>query len=204
MSSVKRAFVQQPFSFAAGLISVSLLLSGCQADIVHLRPMAELNQRAQAMMAAGDYAGAIARLESAHDLNPSEPNTSYNLALAYQAADKPMQAIPLIADLLERKPSGAPSTGELQKTMGILWEARGDQLQKAAQLIESDDEKGAKKPAADAAPNERQLEADRAYASAIDYYHQALQTKDLHDSESIKQQVAALEARKNKQAPLSL
>jgi tetratricopeptide (TPR) repeat protein len=203
--SLRKIQLKTQHLWTAALFATSLLLSACQSDIVHLRPMAELNQRAQTMMAAGDYTGAIARLESAHDLNPAEPNTTYNLALAYQAADKPLQAIPLIADLLDKHPAGAPAEGALKKTLGILWEARGDQLQKAAQALAAEPKKDSKPSLAAAAPNnERQVEADRAYTTALDYYRQALQNKDLQDADSVKQQADALEARHAKQATAPL
>jgi tetratricopeptide (TPR) repeat protein len=205
MTSSQSALIKPTVALSALLMSaVTLFLSGCQTDIIHQRPMAELNQKAQVLMATGDYAGAIARLESAHDLNPNEPKTTYNLALAYQAADKPMLAIPLVADLLDKPPAEAPSIGELKKTLGVLWEARGDELFKAAQDMADDKGKPGQKATVRAFANEREIEAERAYRTAIDYYRQALESKDLKDYDSIQQQMAALEARKAKMPPVRL
>jgi tetratricopeptide (TPR) repeat protein len=170
---------------------LSLFLSACKGDIVHTRPMAELTQKAQALMASGDYEGAIARLESAHDLNPAEPNTTYNLALAYQAADKPLKAIPLVTELLDKHPAGAPKEAELKKLLGMLWEAQGDSLHKTAQSAEGED-KGKKSSSTE--PNAQEVEANRAYSTAIDFYTQALQSPGVTDAESLKAQIAALKS----------
>jgi tetratricopeptide (TPR) repeat protein len=182
---------------ASVLMSVSL--TACKGDIVHIRPMAELTQKAQALMAAGDYEGAIARLESAHDLNPAEPNTTYNLALAYQAADKPLKAIPLVTDLLDKHPAGVPKEGELKKLLGMLWEAQGDQLHKAAQAAEEGDKKPKK---ASSEPSEQDVEANRAYSTAIDFYSQALQSPGVTDAETLKAQIAALRSNQKPQNKL--
>jgi len=42
-----------------------------------------LSQKASELMEAGDYKGAIARLESINDLNPNLPEIHYNLGIAY-------------------------------------------------------------------------------------------------------------------------
>ena len=185
-------------SLSIALVLMSVSLMACKGDIVHTRPMAELTQKAQALMASGDYEGAIARLESAHDLNPAEPNTTYNLALAYQAADKPLKAIPLVTDLLDKHPAGVPKEGELKKLLGMLWEAQGDQLHKAAQA----DEEGNKKSKASSEPNEQEVEVNRAYSIAIDFYSQALQSPGVTDGENLKAQIAALRSNQKSQNKL--
>lgn|GEM_PF-2422540 len=186
-------------SLAIASVLMTLSLTACKGDIVHTRPMAELTQKAQALMASGDFEGAIARLESAHDLNPAEPNTTYNLALAYQAADKPLKAIPLVTELLDKHPAGVPKEGELKKLLGMLWEAQGDQLHKAAQAAEEGDKKNTK---TSTEPNEQDVEANRAYSTAIDFYSQALQSPGVTDAESLKAQIAALRSNQKPQNKL--
>jgi tetratricopeptide (TPR) repeat protein len=197
-----------------GLISGSLLilsfmvLSGCQTtDLVHQRPMAELNQKAQTMMQAGDFNGAIARLESAHDLDPSEPNTTFNLALAYQAAGRIEPAIGLLADLADKPKAGGPSSAQVHKALAVTWEAKADQLASQAKDAspESGDEesksaKQAKPPSADAM--QKQEDAERAYATALDYYKQALK-EGLQDPQ-VQQQVQMLEDRRAKPSNTSV
>src|SRR5437868_5059904 len=92
----------------AGLLTATLSLglmltlnSGCTQDVVHQRSIAELNQKAQTMMQSGDYEGAVSRLEAAHDLEPTEPNTTYNLAIAYQSKGDYPKAIAIFNQLLE-------------------------------------------------------------------------------------------------------
>ena len=67
------------------------LLSGCkQEDIVYQKSLAELNTKAQQMLQSGDVNGAISRLEAAHDLEPSEPNTIQMTPATFNARDHPV------------------------------------------------------------------------------------------------------------------
>lgn len=190
-----RVFTKSFYSMPLSLLPLALLLlvsaSGCQggASLAHQRSMAELNQKAQMLMQAGDTAGAIARLESAHDLEPNEPNTSYNLALAYQSMGNYDQAIGVFSQILDKPQPGGPEAGQVRKAMGITWEAKADKL--AAEAKGSDEK-------AKPDPTKSQMleqEATQAYKAAIDNYRQAIESGHLKDVAELKLQMAALEAR---------
>jgi tetratricopeptide (TPR) repeat protein len=178
------------------LLTLALLLlvsaSGCQSgtSLVHQRSMAELNQKAQMLMQAGDTAGAVARLESAHDLEPNEPNTAYNLAMAYQSLGRFDQAIGVFTQILDKPVPGGPEPAEVRKAMGITWEAKADKL--AAEAKNIDDEKNKLDPAKSQILEQ---EATQAYKAAIDNYRQAVDSGHLKDATEVKRQMAALQER---------
>jgi tetratricopeptide (TPR) repeat protein len=182
-------------SFNLGLIvalSSVLTLSGCQQDVVHQRSMAELNQKAQTMMQAGDYEGAVSRLEAAHDLQPDEPNTTFNLAIAYQTKGDYQKAVALFNQLLQKPgPDDSPmSKPEIQKALGITTEAQADKLEASAKTLE-DDPKGDKSKAQMIAH-----EADLALQQALMHYREAL--PGLKNPEPIKAQIQAIETKLKK------
>ena len=109
------------------LCALALLSTGCNRNFVYQRSVSELNNKATAMIAQGDIAGAIARLESARDLMPQEPSLLYNLALAYEANQQPDKAIALLGEFLEQHP-GDPLAPAAMKSLGVLWESQGDAL----------------------------------------------------------------------------
>lgn len=125
------------FLTLSGLVVVGLfLLPACnQEDIVHQKSLAELNQKAQQMLQAGDVNGAVARLEAAHDLSPNEDNTTFNLAIAYQMQGSHDKAIVLFQQLLAKP---GQDQGELYKNLGITYEAKADGLDSAARELEKD------------------------------------------------------------------
>jgi len=170
--------------------AIFLGFSGCKAEnMVHQRSISELNQKAQAMMQAGDYDGAISRLEAAHDLEPEEPNTTYNLAVAYQTKGEYQKAIVLFNTLLEKPgPDGSPmSAAELHKNMGITYEAQADKLEAEANTLKSDP-KGDKAKAAQV-----EQEATTTLKEALMHYQKAL--PGLKDSEGIATQIKAIETK---------
>lgn len=165
------------------LVSV-LSFTGCKQDVVYQRSMSELNQKAQALLAAGDVDGAVSRLEAAHDLQPDEPNTTFNLAVAYQTQGSYDKAIPLLRQLVEQ---GALDKSQILKTLGITYEAKADEL-----IGKATEE--AEKPKADKAKAQAMRdEATQSYQLAIESYQQAL--PGLKDSEAVQTQIAALESR---------
>ncbi len=168
------------------LLAVAILggLSACKQDVVYQRSMSELNTKAQAMLASGDVDGAVSRLEAAHDLQPNEPNTTYNLAIAYQTQGNYDKALPLLQQL---QSEGVLDKGEVSKSLGITYESKADGLiAKARELSE--------KPKADKAMVERmQSEATQSYQLAIESYQQAL--PNLKEPEPVKTQIQALETR---------
>lgn len=184
----------------AGYISVFVIaltvvltgFSGCKTDVVHQRSISELNEKAQSMMQAGDYDGAISRLESAHDLEPNEPNTTYNLAVAYQARGQYEKAIAIFDELLRNPgPDNSPmSSAQIHKNMGITYEAQADKLEAEASTL-ANDPKGDKSKA-----QELNRAARTAMEQALMHYRKAL--PGLKDSEGIAAQIQAIETKLNK------
>jgi tetratricopeptide (TPR) repeat protein len=171
----------------ANLLGIVTFFGGCQQDVVHQRSIAELNQKAQAMMQAGDYNGAVARLEAAHDLQPEEPKTTHNLAIAYQMQGNYDKALAMFNELLLK--SGIDKA-EIQKSIGITAEAKADKLSAEAKGMESD-------PKADKAKVQQlNQQAEESYALALDSYRQAV--GGLKNAADVQKQIAALEARKKK------
>lgn len=173
-------FKQSLMSVIALALVVSL--SGCEKDVVHQRSISELNQKAQALMSAGDYDGAIARLEAAHDLEPNEPNTLYNLAIAYQTKGDYDKAIAAFKDVQDKP---GLDKAEINKALGISYEAKADQLNAQAKEAEE-----AAKPDKAKAQQLHQ-DADQAYHQALDYYQQAV--GGLKNPAEVKAQIKALE-----------
>lgn len=183
--------LSQGFVVPGLLLGLAFSAGGCRTDVVHQRSLSELNQKAQSLIQSGDYAGAIARLESARDLQPDEPGTTYNLAIAYQATGRYDQAIGLFSQLLE-KPGNVGASGlspaEIRKAMGITWEAKADKLTADAKAMEGD-------PKGDRSRMEAlNREAEQAYRAALDNYREAL-AGELKDAADVRRQMAALEAR---------
>lgn len=164
-----------------------MLLAGCQKDVVHQRSISELTQKAQAMMQAGDYNGAVARLEAAYDLQPNEVKTKYNLAVAYQMQGNYDKALSLFTEL-QNDPG--MNKGEIQKAMGISYEAKADLLEQQAGELESD-------PKADKAQlQEKQQAAAENYQLAMQSYQQALAT-GVKNTDEVQKQIDALNAKLN-------
>lgn len=180
---------KKPFQnplMVAGLLATLALFSGCQKDVVHQRSIAELNQKAQVMMQSGDVDGAIARLEAAHDLEPDEPNTMHNLAIAYQTKGDYDKAIPLFTQLMDKP---GMDKAELYKALGVTYEAKADQL--AGQAKEAADN-----PKADKAKTQQlNQQAEEAYGQALASYQQAI-ANGLKNPADVQTQIEALEARK--------
>ncbi|WP_303673156.1 tetratricopeptide repeat protein [Vampirovibrio chlorellavorus] len=174
-------------ALSVAVVGMSLVLTGCQQNVVYQRSMAELNEKAEALMASGDIDGAVSRLEAAHDLQPDEPNTTYNLAIAYQTQGSYDKAIPLLKQLVEKSQL---DKAQVQKTLGITYEAKADQLAFKASEAESD-------PKADKAKiPSMKAEAQQAYELAIESYQQAL--PGLKNAAEVEKQIEALQARLKK------
>lgn len=163
------------------------MLSGCTAgggEIAHQRSIAELNQKAQQMMNAGDIDGAIGRLESAHDLEPENVRTSYNLATAYQMKGDHAKAVDVFKTLVD-KPGLEAS--DIYRGMGISHEAEGD-----AALAKGQELKDQAKPDMAAA----QLKVEEAmghYQAAIESYQKA--QKGAKKPKELQAQAEALQQR---------
>ncbi len=174
-------------ALSVAIVGMSLVLTGCQQNMVYQRSMAELNEKAQALMASGDIDGAVSRLEAAHDLQPDEPNTTYNLAIAYQTQGSYDKAIPLLKQLVEKSQL---DQAQVHKTLGITYEAKADQLAFKVSEAESD-------PKADKAKiPPMKAEAQEAYELAIESYQQAL--PGLKNTAEVEKQIEALQARLKK------
>ncbi len=176
------------FTFCFVLAFVLVTLTGCQKDIVHQRSIAELNQKAQTMMQSGNIDGAVARLEAARDLQPEEPSTIYNLAIAYQMQGQFAKAIQMFTLLLEHP--GASGTklekAELQKAMAITYEAKADKLSADVRTLE-DDAKTDKSQVA-----QMHLDTQQSYKLALDYYKQSIDS-GLKNPADVQKQIADLE-----------
>lgn len=178
-------------SAMACLSACLLLLTGCKGDVAHQRSIAELNQKAQQMMNAGDFQGAISRLEAARDLRPDEPGTLHNLAIAYQMKGDYDQAIQMLSQLTD-KPGLNPA--EIRKALGIAYESKADRLAMQAKELR-DNPKGdpAKVQALEA-------EANASYQQALESYR--LAAAGLKDPKPIEEQIKALEGElQKKNAP---
>jgi tetratricopeptide (TPR) repeat protein len=114
--------------FLLTTLLLMLLLSGCAKSAVYNPSIADLNQKAQTMLEAGDTQGAVNRLEAARDLNPKEPMTNYNLAIAYEKNSDSEKAIALFKEILESKsyPNGVTEIG-LKKNLAITLESQADE-----------------------------------------------------------------------------
>jgi tetratricopeptide (TPR) repeat protein len=175
-----------------GLGLILTLSSGCKQDVVHQRSVAELNQKAQTMMQSGDLEGAISRLEAAHDLDPAEPNTTYNLAIAYQTRGDFPKAIAIFNQLLEKPGAdGTPmSAPEIHKAMGITYEAEADKLDADAKAAEADPKKDKAKASL------LSQQAAVALQQALMHYQKAL--PGLKNSTVIANQIQAIETKLKK------
>ncbi|MEM0951499.1 MAG: tetratricopeptide repeat protein [Cyanobacteria bacterium P01_H01_bin.74] len=175
----------------------NFFFSGCGQSLVYQRPVSELNLKAQQLLEAGDYEGAIARLESAHDLQPDNDKTTYNLATAYQLNNNIDQAIGLFTQLLQKNTLGQGA--ELEKSLGIVYEAKADALmQKFAEFENKANTPLANSKNLDNKPDQQtnsamsendtttdasQLKpmAINAYKLAIQYYQAAMQSAERPD-----------------------
>ncbi len=162
-----------------------VLLSGCSdggGDFVHNRSIAELNQKARQMMEAGDYAGAVSRLEAARDLEPKNVKTAYNLAIAYQMKGDNEKAIQTFTELV-----GKPGLdqAEIHKALGISYEAVADGL--LGQVREAQE---AKPPISPDEAHKMTADAVAHYQQAIEHYQQAL--PGLRQKEEVSMQIEAL------------
>jgi tetratricopeptide (TPR) repeat protein len=128
--------------------------------------------------------GAVARLEAAHDLSPDEPNTSLNLAIAYQMQGNHDKAIELFEGLLNKP---GQDQGELRKNLGITYEAKADALDVKKRELEGD-------PKADAGQLES-LKSDtiQSYKAALENYEQAV--NKVKGSAQIQKQIEQIHAK---------
>lgn len=190
-----------PVNLLLVLLVSLFLLGGCKESFVYQRSIAELNQKAQGMIAAGDYKGAIARLESALDLYPDEPTTMHNLAIAYQVDAQHEKALALFEKLLETEGMDKPT---LYKSIGITHEAMGDQV-----MVRVDELTSGLPPARDPArplPEAlaKEKNPQRLTAEAIGHYHLAMENyqaaldNGLKEPQEVKNQLAALQDRVQK------
>ncbi|MBX2860637.1 MAG: tetratricopeptide repeat protein [Vampirovibrio sp.] len=160
-------------------IVTCVTMTGCNESIVYKRSIGDLNQKAQTLLQQGDTAGAVARLESALDLDPEEPSTLFNLAVAYRANGDLNKSIQAFKTLLEQ---GGGDKGKLLKSLGVVYEEIGDTLMtKSSEAGEENDaatEKTLKKDALDA------------YELATQHYEEAL--KHIQDKAPLEKHVAML------------
>jgi tetratricopeptide (TPR) repeat protein len=145
-------------ALGAIILASALFLSGCSEKVVYNRSVAELNQKAMALLQQGNTAGAVGRLESAIDLYPDEPNTLHNLAVAYQANGELDKSIVTFERLLSFPE--IPDVDKVKKSLGVVYEEKADALYVKAE--EAEDEK-------------KQDEASRLKQDALAYYQKAIE-----------------------------
>jgi tetratricopeptide (TPR) repeat protein len=165
----------------------AVALSGCATppqNIVYKRSVGDLNTKAQQLMESGDTAGAVSRLESARDLDPKEPTTLYNLAIAYQSNQQHDKAVSTFKTLLEIP--GA-DVAQVNRDLGVAFEDWGDTL--LNQVADSKDS-GPKVP-----PEVRQQALEK-FGSALLHYQRALDA-GAKDAESIKQAIENLQSHRD-------
>lgn len=106
------------------LSALAVFMAGCnEQDVIYGRAVARLNEAAQQRLARGDAAGAIARLQAAQELNPSQVATLHNLAVAYQANAQYEQAAEVYQQLIRLEPA---RQGQYLQSLGIVYEEQGD------------------------------------------------------------------------------
>lgn len=185
--------VATPLIMLSAVISLSVLLTGCDETMVYKRAVSDLNVNAKALSASGDYRGAIGRLESALDLLPGDVPTRYNLAIAYQANGDHDKSLAYFDGLLEEDTEieDAP----LLKAKGIVFETIGDGIMEKVDAIKANKEEPDPCFKEEGDEEKMQAEAIVQYKSAIDSYEKALASKALTQSDAVINQVKQLEDR---------
>lgn len=108
-------------------------LTGCDRPVVHQKSVSQLNQKAAELMQEGDTAGAVARLEAAHDLVPDDGLVQYNLGIAYQGNDEPDKAIKTLTAFVQSHPNDSQARSAVQ-SIAVIYEQVADQwYEKSAQ-----------------------------------------------------------------------
>lgn len=79
-------------SFLALICLLFTTSCGTKLSISNLS-IQKLTNKAQKLMQAGDFEGAIGRLESINDLNPNLAENHYNLGIAYYKTDEKQKAV---------------------------------------------------------------------------------------------------------------
>lgn len=180
------------------LVPVILLMSGCDEDVVYKKAVGELNAKAKALSANGDYEGAIGRLEASLDLLPDDVATRYNLAIAYQAADKHEKSLMMFDHLLEEKvhiDNGKSIEATVYKAKGIVLESMGDEIMAKVDLIKLNEEEPDPCFKEEGDVEEMEKNSVAFYQNAIESYEKALSSSGLNQKEMVENQVKQLENR---------
>jgi len=85
------------------ILLVLPLITSC-GKIISNPDIRTLSQKASELMDAGDYKGAISRLESINDLNSNLPEIHYNLGIAYYNDEDYEKSIQHLKDALKINP----------------------------------------------------------------------------------------------------
>lgn len=180
---MKKTHLFKAYALPFAMVLSLLAFTGCAGeDLVHQKSLAELNTKARQMLQAGDVNGAVARLEAAHDLSPEEPNTAFNLAVAYQMQGSHDKAIALFLQLLD-KPGQDKS--EIQRNLGITYEAKADALEAEGKSVDGKTDPVQPEPF-------RQQTVD-AYQAALQHYQMALSGS--RNAAEIQKQIEVLHAK---------
>lgn len=95
-------------------ICCSILLSGCLSNL----DIQKLNNKAAQLMKDGDVDGAIVRLIAINDLDPTFPQTYYNLGIAYLQKEDYPKSIENLNKAIELK-NNFP---QAYYTLGVIYE----------------------------------------------------------------------------------
>lgn len=150
-----------PSATGLALLGLAVLFTGCETDVVHRKSVAQLNQSAAEHMAQGDFAGAVARLESALELAPESDIIRYNLSMAYIQAGQTEKGAESLAAFIKANPTDERAWSARQ-SLAVVYQQLGAERMPVAADAGAESEA----PAPDAPPK------DEAQARA--YYTQSL------------------------------
>ncbi len=177
--------------FTLSMLIFSMAFGGCANEsFVYQRSVSELNQKAAELMEKGDYAGAVGRLESAHDLMPKESSILFNLAVAYQKndqLDKSIQAFEQFIQMFEND----PKINDAVFSLAIVLEGKADKLAKEAIKADSEKEIEVRNALIDESINYYER-AEKAYRIMQSRFKKG-QVEDARNFEEVEQQLKAIE-----------
>ncbi len=146
---------------ALALVLAVLPFTGCQEELAHQKSVAKLNQSAAALIQQGNYAGAVARLESARDLVPNSAPVLYNLSMAYQQAGQVEQSVAGLEQFTHQFGSDE-RFWPAKQSLAVLYQQLGAQT-----MPTPDDDTSEDTAAATPQPPKNEAKAKEYYAKAL-------------------------------------
>ncbi len=167
-------------------VGTTVILTACDEDVVHQRPVSELNTAAENYRQQGNVPAAVCRLEAALDLRPNDTTTLNNLAIAYKENGQLFESMQTFESLSQEEGINQVA---VKKALGIVSEAIADKYQVSA--VEITDAPPAPKKLTPDEIKAIQKKALAQYEVAIAYYQEAIDAAQT--SENGAAQVAGLE-----------